>query len=100
MRLHAPTDRILVALDTPDLARAEGWVRQLRGRVGGFKLGLEFLHACGPDGVRAVEAAGAERVFLDVKLCDIPNTVAGAVRSLGHLHPWMVNVHATAGPAA
>jgi orotidine-5'-phosphate decarboxylase len=95
-----PSDRILVAVDTPDLIQALRWTDQLQGRVGGFKLGLEFLHAAGPAGVHAVQAAGAERIFLDTKLSDIPNTVAGAVRSVGRLRPWMLNVHAMAGPAA
>jgi orotidine-5'-phosphate decarboxylase len=94
------TERLIIALDTPDSARALELVSRLRGRVGAFKLGLEFLHAAGPEGVRAVREAGADRLFLDVKLCDIPNTVAGAVRSLGRLNPWMLNVHATAGKPA
>lgn len=93
-------ERIIVAIDTADPARARGWVERLRGRVGGFKLGLEFLYAAGPEGVEAVREAGAARLFLDVKLADIPNTVAGAVRSLCRLQPWMINVHATAGAPA
>jgi len=94
------SERIIVALDTPEVAQAVRWVEQLAGTVGAFKVGLEFLHAAGPEGVRAVQAAGAGRVFIDGKFSDIPNTVAGAVRSTCALNPWLVNVHAMAGPAA
>lgn len=92
--------RIIVALDTPEVQRAVGWVAALREHVGAFKVGLEFLHAAGPEGVQSVQAAGAGRLFIDAKLSDIPNTVAGAVRSLCRLRPWIINVHAMAGPAA
>lgn len=95
-----PAERLIVALDTPDTAPAVRLVEQLRGAVGAFKLGLEFLSAAGPQGVREVQAAGAERLFLDTKFCDIPNTVTGAARSITRLGPWMFNVHALAGPAA
>lgn len=98
--MRSASERIIVALDTPDVAQAVRWVEQLRGTVGAYKLGLEFLHAAGPQGVRAVQEAGAGRVFLDTKFSDIPNTVAGAVRSVCRLNPWMLNVHATAGAEA
>jgi orotidine-5'-phosphate decarboxylase len=58
-------DRIIVALDTAEVEQAVRWVGQLSGAVGAFKVGLEFIHAAGPEGVRAVSAAGAERVFFD-----------------------------------
>jgi orotidine-5'-phosphate decarboxylase len=92
-----PKDRIFVALDTQDLTRAANLARALAGLVGGVKLGKEFFTAQGPDGVRAV--AGGERLFLDLKFHDIPNTVAGAVRAAIHLRPAIVNVHASGGPA-
>jgi orotidine-5'-phosphate decarboxylase len=95
-----PEDRIIVALDTADVQQALAWVAQLRGTVGAFKVGLEFLHAAGPEGVRAIQRAGAERVFFDGKFSDIPNTVAGAVRSTCALNVWLLNVHAMAGPAS
>ncbi len=98
--MNTATERIIVALDTPDVAKATQWVEALRGSVGAFKLGLEFLHAAGPEGVRAVQAAGADRLFIDGKFSDIPNTVAGAVRSTCALNPWLLNVHAMAGAAA
>ena len=98
--MHSIVERLILAVDTADAAQAVRWVAASRGAVGACKLGLEFLHATGPEGVRAVRAAGAERLFLDTKFCDIPNTVAGAVRAIAPLRPWMFNVHALAGPAA
>jgi len=95
-----PAERILVALDVPTVEEAVRHVRALAGAVGGFKVGLEFLHAAGPQGVRALQEAGADSVFFDGKFCDIPNTVAGAVRSTCALRPWLLNVHAMAGLAA
>lgn len=92
-----PKDRVFVALDTQDLGRAAGLARALAGIVGGVKLGKEFFTAQGPDGVRAV--AGGERLFLDLKFHDIPNTVAGAVRAAVHLRPAFLNVHAAGGRA-
>jgi orotidine-5'-phosphate decarboxylase len=92
-------ERIIVALDTPRVEQAVRWVEQLRGAVGAFKVGLEFIHAAGPEGVRAVQEAGG-RVFFDGKFSDIPNTVSGAVRSTCELNPWLLNVHAMAGRQA
>ncbi|MGO1119904.1 orotidine-5'-phosphate decarboxylase [Rhodovibrionaceae bacterium A322] len=89
--------RIYVALDTTDLAKARELVDSLRGKVGGFKIGKEFFSAQGPDGVRAV--LGGEPLFLDLKFHDIPNTVASALRATSHLQPRIVNVHAAGGPA-
>jgi orotidine-5'-phosphate decarboxylase len=98
--VNEASERITVALDTPEVEQAVRWVEQLSGAVGAFKVGLEFLHAAGPQGVRAVQEAGATRLFIDSKFSDIPNTVAGAVRSTCTLNPWMLNVHAMAGEAA
>jgi orotidine-5'-phosphate decarboxylase len=89
---------IFVALDTPDTEAALALARQVRGLVGGLKLGLEFFMAQGSAGVRAVAELGLP-IFLDVKLHDIPNTVAGAMRSLSPLGLAVVNVHATGGRA-
>ena len=89
---------VFVAVDTPDLARAQALARAVGAHVGGLKLGLEFFMANGPAGGRAVAELGLP-VFLDVKLHDIPNPVAGALRSLSVLDLAVVNVHAGGGAA-
>lgn len=94
----APKDRIYVALDTPDVEAAIAMAQQLAGYVGGVKLGKEFFVANGPDAVRAVGELGMP-VFLDLKFHDIPNTVAGAVRSALPSAPAILNVHAMGGSA-
>ena len=88
---------VFAAIDTQDLARAAALARDLSGTVGGLKIGKEFFTTHGPDGVRA--AIAGERLFLDLKFHDIPNTVAGAVRAAVHLRPFMLTVHASGGPA-
>jgi orotidine-5'-phosphate decarboxylase len=87
---------LLVALDTPDPERARELVRQLRGRVGGFKVGLQLFTLGGPAIVREVRESGAE-VFLDLKLHDIPNTVAGAAAEIGRLGVRYFTLHALGG---
>ena len=89
---------VFVAVDTPALADAEALVAQLSPHIGGIKLGLEFFAANGPAGVAAIARFGLP-VFLDLKFHDIPNTVAGALRSLASLAPAIVTVHATGGHA-
>jgi len=89
---------IFCAVDTPDLVKAEKLGGQLRGHVHGLKLGLEFFMAQGATGYRALSGFGGP-VFLDVKLHDIPNTVAGAVTSLLPLQPGFMTIHTSGGPA-
>lgn len=89
------TRRLIVAVDTPDLARAQALVREVTPHCGLVKIGLEFFLRHGPEGYRAV-TQGAD-VFLDLKLHDIPNTVAGAVRSLLPLAPKFLTIHAGGG---
>ncbi|HEY1931631.1 MAG TPA: orotidine-5'-phosphate decarboxylase [Acetobacteraceae bacterium] len=88
--------RLIVALDTPDVATATAWADAVAPHCGMFKLGLEFFLATGAAGFRAIEG---RPVFLDLKLHDIPNTVAGAVRAVLPLAPRMLTVHAAGGPA-
>lgn len=94
-----PTDRVFVALDMPEIEGAKAMAAQVSGLVGGVKLGLEFFMAQGPAGIRDVIAAGDLPLFLDLKLHDIPNTVAGAVRSVAPLAPKFLTIHAGGGPA-
>ncbi|GAB6051788.1 orotidine-5'-phosphate decarboxylase [Magnetospira thiophila] len=94
----APHDRIFVAIDTTDLTQALALAESLRGRVGGVKLGKEFLTAHGPQGAQKVAACGMP-LFLDTKFHDIPNTVAGALRAALPLKPRLINVHASGGAA-
>src|SRR5258705_5399149 len=90
--------RILLALDTPDVAIATAQTRAVGDAIDGIKLGLEFFIANGPAGVASVQREGRP-LFLDLKLHDIPNTVAGAVRSALALKPLLLTVHAGGGPA-
>ncbi len=93
-----PAERLLVALDTADLDRAKALTEALKGAVGGIKIGLELYSSRGVEGVRALAALGLP-VFLDLKLHDIPNTVASAVRAILPLKPFMLTVHAAGGSA-
>jgi orotidine-5'-phosphate decarboxylase len=87
---------IFCAIDTADLASAGALADAVRGLVN-LKLGLEFFIAHGPEAVRAV--AGDAPLFLDLKLHDIPNTVAGAVRAAAALAPMLLTVHCSGGAA-
>jgi orotidine-5'-phosphate decarboxylase len=104
MRYNAPEDfpgafmtsPVYVALDTTDVAQAAALATSLKGLVAGVKLGLEFFTACGPKGIEAVSDLGLP-VFLDLKLHDIPNTVAGAMKGIAKLAPRLTTIHASGG---
>lgn len=90
--------RLIVALDMPDLSAALELVDRLENRCRWFKVGLELFAAAGPAAIESLVHRGYS-VFLDLKLHDIPNTVAGAVRSAAHQGARMITVHALGGPA-
>ena len=98
-------DKIIVPLDFPSEADALRMIGQLGGAVTFYKVGLELFVRCGPEAVRrireAIKAANGERgrLFLDLKFHDIPNTVAGAVRSAAVLEADMLTVHLSGGRA-
>jgi orotidine-5'-phosphate decarboxylase len=95
---------IVLALDAPDVKRASQWVRSTASSVDTFKIGLEVFLRDGASAVVAVreqlESMSLQRrIFLDLKLHDIPATVAGAARSVAQLAPNFLTVHASGGPA-
>ncbi|MGW0777462.1 orotidine-5'-phosphate decarboxylase [Streptomyces sp. NPDC002835] len=91
-----PTNRIIVALDFDNRRAADEVVDRIGEECGFYKVGLELLTAAGPDLIEELVAKGKE-VFLDLKLFEIPNSVAGAVRVAGALGVSMVTVHSMGG---
>jgi orotidine-5'-phosphate decarboxylase len=91
---------IAVALDAPDLETAARWAALTTPYVSTVKIGLELYLRYGPEVVASVRGASGVAVFLDLKLHDIPATVAGAARAVGRLRPALLTVHAAAGAAA
>ncbi len=89
-------ERLVVALDLPTAAEALAMARQLEGKVGMLKVGLELFCAAGPSLVK--ELQGYAPIFLDLKFHDIPNTVRHALEAVLRLDPRLVNVHASGGP--
>ena len=89
-------DRIFVALDTADPKAALALADTLRGSIGGVKVGLQLFTQAGPQIVEALRDAG-HRVFVDLKLHDIPNTAASAARRIGQLGAFCFTVHALGG---
>ena len=100
MSSFADPSPIAVALDAPDLSGAVEIAQQVSTSVSTFKVGLELYMRYGPEAVHAIAAAAPGRkLFLDVKLHDIPNTVGGAARSVAELQPDILTVHAAGGAA-
>jgi orotidine-5'-phosphate decarboxylase len=89
---------IYLALDLPRLDAAEALARKVKGHIGGIKLGLEFFCAHGHHGVHEIHKLGLP-IFLDLKLHDIPNTVAAAMQAIHVLEPAIVTIHAAGGRA-
>jgi orotidine-5'-phosphate decarboxylase len=97
MTMPAP---IAVALDTPNLDTAARWAALVTPHVSTVKIGLELYLRYGPEAIASIRGASGVQVFLDLKLHDIPATVAGAARAVARLRPSMLTVHAAAGRAA
>ncbi len=89
---------LYVAIDTPYLDKATELLKQVKSHVGGVKLGLEFFCANGHHGVHEIQKLGLP-IFLDLKLHDIPNTVAKAMQAIHALEPAIVTIHAAGGRA-
>lgn len=96
--LASARERLIVALDVPDAASAFALVEKLDGHCHWFKVGLELFVAAGSQIVEKLTSRGCS-IFLDLKFHDIPNTVAGAVRSAAALGAKLVTIHAAGGPA-
>lgn len=91
---HAP---VAVALDAPDIDTAARWAKLVTPHVSAVKVGLELYLRYGPDAVASVRGGSRLQVFLDLKLHDIPATVAGAARAVARLRPDYLTVHAAGG---
>ncbi len=89
---------VYLALDIPDLDKSLSLVKKVRDHIGGVKLGLEFFCAHGHHGVHEISHLGLP-IFLDLKLHDIPNTVAAAMQAIHVLEPAIVTIHAAGGRA-
>lgn len=96
--MSTPANPVFCALDTTDVSKALAWAKAIKPYVGGLKIGMEFFNANGPQRVAKVAEVGLP-IFLDLKLHDIPNTVAGGIRALLPLGIAITNIHAAGGPA-
>lgn len=97
--MNRSSPQIFCALDTADLNQAVQWAKTIGPITGALKLGMEFINSFGPQGIEAVQnAAPNAALFIDLKFHDIPNTVAGAVRTVTrHFAPMYLNLHAAGG---
>lgn len=87
--------KLIVAIDTSDKAQAVSWIARLGEDIDAIKFGLEFTYSCGFEAVK--ELSKGKKLFLDLKLHDIPNTVASAIKSLAPLKPYLLTIHASGG---
>lgn len=97
MPADLPLQRVICALDTPDLEEACAWVERYRHRAHAFKVGGALVLRHGLRVVETLRQAGAERIFLDLKFHDIPHAVALAVRQACEFGVWMLTLHASGG---
>jgi orotidine-5'-phosphate decarboxylase len=88
---------IILALDTKDITQAKQWIKASTDQIDHFKIGLEFYLQHGSDGILQLREISDFKLFLDLKLYDIPNTVKGAVESVAKLSPKFLTVHASGG---
>lgn len=91
------TAPIILAVDTRDLDVAKRWIEATRESVAVYKLGLEFFLTFGSAGVSQIKDEFDVDIFLDLKLHDIPNTVASAAKAISHINPRFLTVHASGG---
>ena len=89
---------VILALDTKDLDLASKWIKCSADQIDHFKVGLEFYLLHGFEGIKKLQQVADFKLFLDLKLYDIPNTVKGAVESVSVLNPKFLTVHASGGP--
>jgi orotidine-5'-phosphate decarboxylase len=89
--------KIIIPLDVDTPKKAVALVDQLKGEVGAFKVGLELINAAGLGIFDKIREAGADKIFYDCKLHDIPNTVAGASRAIVKMGVWLFNIHCSGG---
>ena len=90
---------IILAVDTKDIATARAWIDCTRESISTYKIGLEFFLTHGAAGLAQLRDGRDFDLFLDLKIHDIPNTVAGAVQAVSHIRPKFLTVHASGGSA-
>lgn len=88
---------IILALDTKEIDQAQSWIKAASGQIDHFKIGLEFFLRHGIAGIEKLRQGTDFKLFLDLKLYDIPNTIKGAVESVANLNPKFLTVHAAGG---
>lgn len=88
---------LILALDTDDLSVACSWIEATNGSISTYKAGLEFFLKFGSAGVQSLRNAGEFQLFLDLKLHDIPNTVAAATRAVADIEPKFLTIHSSGG---